>query len=125
MLEFPPGEPAARLHAADGDPCRAEAVSRAIGLAQLAVDPTAERYRPKLPGVLSRVGIVVPYLVRMCVSENGEVQDVFVQKGDMLADPDVVKVLKTWRFKPREVDGRRVPFRFPLTFYLRVQEPGN
>ncbi len=84
-----------------------------------------EPYRPKLPGVLSRAGIVIPYLVRMCVSENGDVQDVFVQKGEMLADADVVKVLKAWRFKPREVDGRRVPFRFPLTFNLRVREPEN
>jgi TonB family protein len=123
VLEFPPGEPAARLHAGDGDPCRADAVSRATGLAQLAIDPTVEPYRPTLPPVLSRVGIVVPFLVRICVSENGSVQDVFIQKGEMLVDADVVKVLKTWRFKPHEVDGKRVPFRFPLNFYLLVRQP--
>ena len=91
----------------------------------LAIDPKVEPYRPTLPPVLSRVRMKIPFLVRVCVSESGTVQDVFVQKGEMLVNHDVVNKLKTWRFKPREVDGKRVAFRFPLTFYLLVRDPSD
>jgi TonB family protein len=82
-----------------------------VAKGQLAIDPQAEQYRVKLPAALSRSGMSVSVLLKICVDRDGGITDVKVLKAsDALIEPNVVSAVQTWRYTPYRVDGRPVPF---------------
>jgi outer membrane biosynthesis protein TonB len=54
-------------------------------------------------------------MFKVCVTASGTVQDVKVIKSaDTLADNDWMAKIRTWRYKPYTINGRSVPFCYPL-----------
>jgi periplasmic protein TonB len=82
-----------------------------VAKGQLAIDPQQDEYRAKLPPALSKAGMTLWAMVKLCVKQDGSVEDVKILKGaDPTLDPSIVGALKRWRYRPYTVDGRPVPF---------------
>jgi protein TonB len=82
-----------------------------VARGNLLIDPQADAYRVKLPPALSKAGMILWAMVKLCANKEGHVDDVKIIKGaDPTVDPNIISTLKTWRFKPAVVDGRPVPF---------------
>jgi protein TonB len=78
------------------------------------------RYKPTLPPALNKDGMIVKGLFRICVDREGRVFRVEVVKSaDRLVDQAWVEKLRTWQYRPYLIDGRPVPFCYPL--HLAVQ----
>jgi protein TonB len=82
-----------------------------VAIGQLAIDPHVDPHRVRLPPALARAGLQVWALVRVCVDRDGRVDDVHLLKSaDPVVDPLIVAALRTWRYRPYQVNGRPVPF---------------
>ena len=88
-------------------------------------DPNPGKHRPsRLPPQLANARVRSPgMLLRLCVSEAGQVARVLVLESS--GNPDVDKYYTTelskWRFPPAEQDGRRVRSVVPVTVNLSVK----
>jgi protein TonB len=86
-----------------------------IGSGQLAVNVQQDPYKPRMPPALNRAGNTIWGMFKVCVTAQGTVQDVKVIKGaDPLADNEWMAKIRTWRYKPYSINGRPVPFCYPL-----------
>jgi hypothetical protein len=104
------------------DPPGSVRVSRDVGLSHLAIDPRFAPHRPRLPPVLSRKGNVISTLTKICVTDTGKVREVLiVEGGDILLDADLRTTVATWHFNQHVVDGKVVPFCFPLIITIEGQ----
>jgi protein TonB len=82
-----------------------------VARGNLLIDPQSDQYRVKLPPALSKAGMVLWAMVKVCTNKEGRVDDVKIIKGaDPSVDPNIITTLKTWRYKPAVVEGRPVPF---------------
>ena len=66
-------------------------------------------------------------LLEICVSEGGEVSDIVIRQsaGDDV-DQYLTTAIKTWRYRPRVVQGTTQPFCHPIRLvYTRVQRFGS
>jgi outer membrane biosynthesis protein TonB len=82
---------------------------------------TYESY-PSLPRSLWVVGRVYSVLTQICVSARGEVSDVAIKRGAAPElDRAVTAALRSWRYRPRMVEGAPRPFchLMKLDFTLR------
>jgi protein TonB len=79
---------------------------------QLLTDPrTDPRYRVALPPALGNAGMRLWAMLKVCVSEEGDVSDVKIIKSmDATADSLLQAKIKTWRYKPINIDGHAVRF---------------
>jgi protein TonB len=79
---------------------------------QLLTDPRKDpQYRVALPPALGSAGMRLWAMLKVCVSEEGNVSDVKVIKSmDATADPLLQAKIKTWRYKPVSIDGHAVRF---------------
>ena len=81
---------------------------------QLLINPNVDPYKVQLPPALERLtnsGAQVSAIVRVCVSAQGDVTEVKVLRGaDPAIDPQIPVVLRRWRYRPYQVDGRAEPF---------------
>ena len=81
---------------------------------QLLINPNVDPYKVQLPPALERLtqsGAQVSAIVRVCVSAQGDVTDVKVLRGaDPAIDPQIPVVLRRWRYRPYQVDGRAEAF---------------
>jgi protein TonB len=93
-----------------------------VASGRLAIDPQAERYRVKLPPALSRAGMRLWVLAKLCVRPDGQVDRVSLLRGaDPTLDPLVVATLQTWRYRPYSVNGRPVPFCTNVRYEIATQ----
>jgi hypothetical protein len=93
-----------------------------VASGRLAIDPQAERYRVKLPPALSRAGMRLWVLARLCVRTDGQVERVSLLRGaDPTLDPLVIATLQTWRYQPYSVNGRPVPFCTNVRYEIATQ----
>ena len=83
-----------------------------IASQQLLTDPrTDPRYRVALPPSLGSAGMRLWAMLKVCVSEAGDVSDVKIIKSmDAAADSLLQAKIKTWRYKPINIDGHAVRF---------------
>ena len=66
---------------------------------------------PRLPASLWRGEHAYVVMVELCVSEEGRVSDAaLVVRTSPELDPVVLDAVRTWRYRPRLVDGRAGPF---------------
>jgi hypothetical protein len=77
------------------DPPGAVALSPKAARARLAIDPMVDPYRPRLPPALSRGWVVVRLVMRVCVSESGQVSDVVVLHGDPLVKDHAARKVRS------------------------------
>jgi protein TonB len=79
---------------------------------QLLTDPRKDpRYRVALPPALGSAGMRLWAMLKVCVSEEGDVSDVKIIKSmDATADSLLQAKIKTWRYKPINIDGHAVRF---------------
>jgi hypothetical protein len=72
---------------------------------------------PRLEGMPARLASGRELLVKTCVSARGRVQSVEVVRGlDRMVNAQVVDTVRTWRLLPYRLDGRPVPFCYPIRF---------
>jgi protein TonB len=91
-----------------------------VGASQRISDLEDPRYRPVLPAILNRPGMVVRGLFRICVSVQGQVTDVkIVRSADPMVDNDWTTVIRRWQYRPFTLDGRPTPFCHPLMLEVR------
>jgi len=92
-------------------------VNAQIARQQLAIDPNLDQYKVSLPPPLARTGMKFSAVVRICVSAQGTVTEVKLLKGaDPAIDSQIPTVLGRWRYRPYMIDGKPVPFCFPLRY---------
>ncbi|HMI87752.1 MAG TPA: hypothetical protein VK550_26880 [Polyangiaceae bacterium] len=79
---------------------------------QLLTDPRKDpQYRVALPPALGSAGMRLWAMLKVCVSEQGDVSDVKVIKSmDVTADSLLQAKIKTWKYKPINIDGHAVRF---------------
>jgi protein TonB len=82
-----------------------------VAKGQLAIDPSVAPYKPTLPPALAKAGMTLWAMVKLCVKQDGNVDEVKILKGaDPSLDPLIIVAMKNWRYRPYSVDGRPVPF---------------
>jgi periplasmic protein TonB len=83
-----------------------------IASQQLLTDPRKDpRYRVALPPALATAGMRLWAMLKVCVSEEGNVSDVKIVKSmDATADSLLQAKIMTWRYKPVSIDGHAVRF---------------
>ena len=93
-----------------------------VARGQLAIDPQSDAYRVKLPPILASAGMAVWALVKICVNADGKVTSVsMVKHADPAVDPEIVRMLSTWRYRPYTVNGRPVPFCSVVRYQISPQ----
>ena len=89
---------------------------------QLLINPDVDPYKVQLPPALERLtraGAQVSAIVRVCVSAHGDVTDVKVLRGaDPAIDPQIPVVLRRWRYRPYQVDGRAEAFCYNFRYEI-------
>ena len=94
-----------------------------VGTGQLAVDVTVPPHKPTLPPDLVSGGKAHWGLYKICVSEAGAVSDVSTVKsanpeGRADLDDRWITAIKTWRYRPYQVNGAAVPFCYTIRLQL-------
>lgn len=80
------------------------------------------KYKPRLPPPLQRAGMRVWGLYKICVAAGGNVSSVSPIKGaDPLVNDTWIALMKTLQHKPYSVNGRPVPYCYPLRVEVNVQ----
>jgi periplasmic protein TonB len=92
-----------------------------VGSGQLISDVQHDpRYSPTLPPQLNRAGMVVWGLYRICVSVAGQVTEVrSLKPADPLVEHDWVAKIRTWQYRPYSINGRPVPYCYPMRLEVR------
>lgn len=97
-------------------------VSSRIARGQLLINPNVDPYRVTVPSTLARSGMEFSALLRVCVSAEGRVTGVYIQKSAGPAiDPQFPQVIGRWRFRPLLADGRPTPFCYPLRYEVSAR----
>jgi protein TonB len=105
-----------------GAPATPAVLTANVARAQLLIDPNAEPYKVRLPPALARGGDVFNAIVRVCVSVEGTVSDVKVLRGaDPAVDPQIPVVLRRWRYRPYQENGRPRPFCYLLRYEITAR----
>jgi hypothetical protein len=100
----------------------AQLLPPAVGAGRLVTDVFKEPYRPTLPPDLDEPGTVAWGVFKICVSSEGGVTDARPIKS---ASPSVdrlwVAKIRTWRYRPLTVNGRPVPYCYPMRLEVRAK----
>jgi periplasmic protein TonB len=94
-----------------------------VGGQLLLTDPRKDaRYRVVMPPALSRAGMQLWAMLKVCVSKQGDVSDVKIIKGmDPTVDPLLQEKIKTWRYTPMTIDGRPAAFCYNVRYEHATQ----
>jgi Gram-negative bacterial TonB protein C-terminal len=112
---------AARRDGGAADGGRALLIPPNVGKGQLLTDVTKDPDRPRLPKDLTLAGTAVWGLFKVCVKTDGVVADVRVIKSaDWRVDPSWMATIKRWRYRPFTIDGKPVPFCYPMRLEVRT-----
>lgn len=94
-------------------------VDSVIGKKQLLINPDADPYKVKLPRALEASGQSFTARFRVCVSAQGTVYDVRILKpAGPAIDSQIPTVVRRWRYRPLQVDGRPTPFCYPVVYQI-------
>lgn len=105
-----------------GAPLSPATLNANIARAQLLIDPNTEPYKVRLPPALARGADAFSAIVRVCVSDQGAVTDVRVLRGaDPAIDPQIPTVLRRWRYRPYQENGRARPFCYLLRYEITAR----
>ena len=67
--------------------------------------------QPAFPPSLRRAGVDYVVQAKVCISKEGSVDSVtLVSKSDALLNESVVKMVKTWRFRPQMANNLPIPW---------------
>jgi protein TonB len=90
----------------------------AIAGQQLLTNPVTDpQYRVVMPPAFSQAGMRLWAMLKICVSKEGNVADVKVIKGmDPAVDGLLVDKIRTWKYKPANIDGHNVSFCYNLRY---------
>jgi protein TonB len=95
-------------------------LSQGTGHKLLAINPGVRPYKVNVPQELMDRGDVYQSKVFICVSPEGKVASVKIVKASTPAiDLQIPTVLARWKYKPYVVDGRAIPFCYPLLYTVR------
>ena len=88
----------------------------------IAPEPDPSNPIPGYPEAARSAGIEGKVILKLAISETGQVINVQVLRGDPLLAEAAVKVVKLWKFTPAMLDGRPISvFRIlPLSFSSKV-----
>jgi hypothetical protein len=89
------------------------------------VDLKDPRYRPQIPPEQARPGATYWGLFKICVSDAGQVTGVTTLRSTCVAQIDEAwtATIKTWSYRPYEVDGSRHPFCYPARLQRSTPKP--
>jgi TonB family protein len=124
----PPPRPAPRRRVARAPAPEPEPVATPPEIVEpkLAIDPQDPRYSIALPPDLQQAGAVFPALFEVCVAADGSVTSAKVRRSPSpRLDPDLLKMVNTWRFSPARRDGIAVPACTPVDYEMRISPPGK
>ena len=100
-------------------------ISMQAGNQLLAINPNVRPYRVNVPEELTdrmSAGEKISPVVRICVTERGNVQSVVVVKGSIpMIDQQVPAVLGRWRYQPYVVNGRALPFCYVTRYSIAAR----
>jgi protein TonB len=104
------------------NPGTARFVPPSVGHAQRLVDASDPRHKPKVRPEHYRGGSLYWALFKLCVSDAGEVTQVETLKstGVPEVDSDWSATIKSWPHRPYQVDGKPVPFCYPMRLEVRM-----
>ena len=98
------------LPAAAAPPTRVAAVATSVPSSVAQGLRVYETY-PRLPSELLLHGRRYPVQVQICVGTDGAVRDVHLERGAApKLDALVLSAIRTWRYRPHQVDGASRPF---------------
>jgi hypothetical protein len=81
------------------------------------------RFAPTVPARLGAAGTRFWGLFKVCVDTQGEVYDVQVlRRADPQLDSRWQATLRRWKYRPYEIDGKPVPFCYPLRLDVAAAE---
>lgn len=112
----------------DGDhritsPAGPKTLASGIGHRQLAIDPNVGRYRVTLPPGARALETTFYATVRVCVSSQGKVTQVYVirSSGSAAVDARIPGALGRWRYRPWREQGKAVPFCYAFRYVIGGQ----
>jgi TonB family protein len=89
---------------------------------QLAINPNVDPYVVKVPPMLAQEGATFNAIVRLCVSAEGNVTSVQIQRGAGPAiDSQIPSVMGRWRYRPLIRDGQPVPFCYAVNYQVSAR----
>ena len=95
-------------------------LSQGTGHKLLAINPNVRPYKVNVPDELLDRGDVFQSQVFICVSAEGKVVSAKVTKTSTpTIDLQIPAVLGRWKYKPYLVDGRPIPFCYPLRYTVK------
>jgi hypothetical protein len=90
--------------------------------ALLLINPNVDPYVVRLPPALARANATFSADVYICVSAEGHVTSVRLMRGaDPAIDAQIPTVLGRWRYRPYVIDGKPVPFCWPLRYQIATR----
>jgi hypothetical protein len=90
--------------------------------ALLLINPNVDPYVVRLPPALARANATFSADVYICVSAEGHVTSVRLVRGaDPAIDSQIPTVLGRWRYRPYMIDGKPVPFCWPLRYQIATR----
>lgn len=93
-----------------------------VGRQQLLIDPERDEYKVKVPPALRQQDMRFAAILKICVNAQGTVTSVQVLRGaDPTIDGQFPIVMSRWRYKPYTIDGRPVPFCYPLRYEISTR----
>lgn len=97
-------------------------VTPQIGRQQLLIDPERDEFKVKVPPALRQQDLRFAAILKICVSAQGAVTSVQVlREADPTIDGQFPVVMSRWRYKPYTIDGRPVPFCYPLRYEISTR----
>jgi hypothetical protein len=90
--------------------------------ALLLINPNVDPYVVRLPAALRRGDATFTADCYICVSAEGKVTSVRVVRGaDPAIDAQIPTVLGRWRYRPYILNGKPVPFCWPLRYQIATR----
>jgi hypothetical protein len=88
------------------------------------VDIKDPRYKPEIPPEHAKPGASYIALFKVCVSDAGQVTSVTTLKSTCVPQIDYEwsAKIKTWAYRPYEVNGSPYPFCYPTRVALRTSK---
>lgn len=93
-------------------------VSSRVGNARLAVNPSADGYRARIPRALERTQQSFRATVDICVNTDGKVNGVRIMQASPGIDQEVSRAVSGWKYRPMLEGAKAVPFCYVMKYEL-------
>lgn len=90
------------------------------GQALLAIDPSVNPFKIRIPEICVSEGETYSSVVRICVNAAGAVSEVTILQPSLpIIDEQLPTVIGRWQYTPYLLDGRPTPFCYPLRYTVQ------